>query len=68
MKRCPNCGRWWESTRQGCPECGVALERNDVADDGFSSEDADDGVFQHRDTEAQRKQREHDEATAVPEV
>ena len=43
MKRCPNCGRWWENPEVSCPDCDVALERNEVEDDGFSSEDASDG-------------------------
>jgi len=40
MRICPSCGRYWENTRDICPECcNVKLETNEVY-----SEDGDDGL------------------------
>jgi len=51
MKRCPYCQQFFPNDYNFCPDCehvngtAVELERNEV-DDGYSSEDADDGIFE----------------------
>lgn len=40
MKRCTQCGRWWDNGMMICPVCDAQLLSNEA-----SSEDADEGIF-----------------------
>ena len=48
MKRCTQCGRWWDNGMMICPVCDMQLLSNEA-----SSEDADEGIFAEEEDDAE---------------
>lgn len=48
MKRCAQCGRWWDNGVLICLVCDMQLINNEA-----SSEDADEGIFAEEEDDAE---------------